>query len=176
MAAVYGRRPGARDRAGVVMLAACLCVLAYAFPTVAQVNEQEAAAYMAEIETLCGREGGRLWGVSLCGPVVLADPTTGTIATNRPEPDAPRPRVLGFANAAMQWGDDRWVTLVWPFIPADSAARGVMFLHELFHRVQPDLGLYVAASSGENDHLNTTEGRYWMQLEWRALARLVREK
>lgn len=155
------------------MLAACLCVPAYAFPAVAQVDEQEAAAYMAEIETLCRREGGRLWGVSLCGPVVLADPTTGTIATNRPEPDAPRPRALGYANAAMPWGDDRWATFVWPMIPADSAARRVMFLHELFHRVQPDLGLYVATISGENDHLDTTEGRYWMQLEWRALARAL---
>jgi hypothetical protein len=48
-----------------------------------------------------------------------------------------------------------------------------MFLHELFHRVQPDLGLYVAGSSGENNHLDTPEGRYWMQLEWRALARAL---
>jgi hypothetical protein len=137
------------------------------------VNQQEAAVYIAEIETLCEREGGRLWGVSLCGPVVMADPGTGTIATNRPEPDAPRPRALGFANAAMQWGDDRWATLVWPLIPADSARRRVLFLHELFHRVQPDLGLYVAGSSGENNHLDTPGGRYWMQLEWRALARAL---
>jgi hypothetical protein len=137
------------------------------------VNEQAAAAYMAEIETLCEREGGRLWGVSLCGPVVLADPATGTIATNRPEPDAPRPRALGFANAAMRWGDDRWATLVWPLIPADSSRRRVLFLHELFHRVQPDLGLFVTASSGENNHLHTTVGRYWVQLEWRALARAL---
>jgi hypothetical protein len=136
-------------------------------------NEQAAAAYMAEIETLCEREGGRLWGVSLCGPLVLADPVTGTIATNRPEPDAPRPRALGFANAAMQWGDDRWATLAWPLIPADPALRRLVFLHELFHRVQPDLGLYVAGSSGENDHLDTPEGRYWLQLEWRALARAL---
>lgn len=136
-------------------------------------TEREAAAYMAEIEALCEREGGRLWGVSLCGPVVLADPATGKVVTNRPEPDAPRPRALGYANAAMQWGDDRWVTLVWPFIPADPTARGILFLHELFHRVQPDLGLYVATSSGENDHLDTPEGRYWMQLEWRALARAL---
>jgi hypothetical protein len=143
------------------------------FPATAQVNEQKAAAYMAEVEALCEREGGHLWGVSLCGPVVMADPASGTIATNRPEPDAPRPRALGFANAAMQWGDDRWAAFVWPLIPADSAARSVMFLHELFHRVQPSLGLYVAASSGENDHLNTLEGRYWMQLEWRALARAL---
>jgi hypothetical protein len=135
------RKSGTRHRAGTVSITACLFVLACVSPAHAQVNEQEAAAYMAEIETLCEREGGRLWGVSLCGPVVMADPGTGTIATNRPEPDAPRPRALGFANAAMQWGDDRWATLVWPLIPADSTRRRVMFLHELFHRVQPDLGL-----------------------------------
>ena len=160
-------------RAGATLLGACLCATGTALPAAAQVDEEKAAGYMAEIETLCEREGGRLWGVSLCGPVVLADPATGTIATSRPEPAAPRPRALGFANAPMQWGEDRWVALVWPLIPTDPAARRVLFLHELFHRVQPDLRLFVAGSSGENDHLDTVEGRYWMQLEWRALSRAL---
>jgi hypothetical protein len=170
MAGARRGRRGARCRAA---LGVCLCGLGSAFPATAQVNEQQAAAWMAEIETLCEREAGRLWGVSLCGPVVMADPATGTIATNRPEPEGARPRALGFANAAMQWGDDRWAAFVWPLIPSDSSARTIMFLHELFHRVQPGLGLYVPASSGENDHLDTPEGRYWMQLEWRALARAL---
>ncbi|HVS13107.1 MAG TPA: hypothetical protein VMV46_04235 [Thermoanaerobaculia bacterium] len=147
----------------------CL-VCALTPPTAAQVDPERAAAYFEEAATLCQREGSRLWGVSLCGPMVFADPVTGTIATNQDAPDAPRPRVLGYANAALEWGGERWATFVWPMIPEDETARARLLLHELFHRVQPELGLYIPLSDGENEHLDTPEGRYWMQLEWRALA------
>ena len=40
-------------------------------------------------------------------------------------------------------------------------------MHELFHRIQDDLGL--PASSPANAHLGTLEGRVWLRLEWRAL-------
>ncbi|MGE3525181.1 MAG: hypothetical protein AB7I33_04595 [Gemmatimonadales bacterium] len=140
----------------------------------AQVDQDRAAAYFREAADLCRRAGDGLWGVSLCGPMVFADVTTGTIATNQPAPEAPRPRVLGYANTALKWGEERWSTFVWRMIPVeDTLARDRMMMHELFHRVQPGLGLYVAATSGENDHLDTAEGRYWMRLEWRALARAL---
>lgn len=169
---VTQRRPIARlaRRLALSVAGAWILAAGSTAPAGAQLDEQRAAAYFAEAEELCEREGGGLWGVSLCGPMVFADPATGTIVTNRPEPAEPRPRVLGYANAALEWGDDRWSVFVWPMIPADSAARARLLLHELFHRVQPELGLYVAISEGENDHLDTLEGRYWMQLEWRALA------
>jgi len=44
-------------------------------------------------------------------------------------------------------------------------------LHGLFHRIQPELGLMT--EDGVNEHLDTLEGRVWMQLEWRALRRAV---
>jgi hypothetical protein len=142
-----------------------------AVPAVAQVDQQRAAAYFKEAAALCEREAGRLWGVSLCGPMAVADAASRTIATNQPAPDAKRPPALGFANAAMDWGGTRWTTLVWQMMPADERDRGRLMLHELFHRVQPQLGLLVA--EGQNAHLDTLEGRYWMQLEWRALARAL---
>ena len=45
-------------------------------------------------------------------------------------------------------------------------------MHELWHRIQPDLGF--SAREGQCDHLDTAEGRYWLQLEWRALAEALR--
>jgi hypothetical protein len=48
-----------------------------------------------------------------------------------------------------------------------------MFLHESFHIVQRRLGLLVSTVSAE--HLDSVDGRYWMRLEWRALARALRE-
>jgi hypothetical protein len=48
----------------------------------AQVDPQLAQRYFEEATTLCERDAGRLWGVSLCGPMVIFDPRTGTRATN----------------------------------------------------------------------------------------------
>ncbi len=144
------------------------CFLFAATGAAAQVGQEKAAEYFKEADALCKAEGGRLWGISLCGPIVIADATTGTIATSRPAPTASRPRALGFANAAMMWGDTRWTTVVWQLIPQDRATRARLFGHELFHRVQFDLQLMV--NEGDNSHLDTLDGRYWLQLEWRALA------
>jgi hypothetical protein len=139
----------------------------------AQVDTVLARQYFAEADSACKAEGGATWGVSLCGPMVFADARTGTIATNQPEPDAPRPRVLGFANAAWKWGDQRWSTFVWSMIPPDSVQLRIrLFMHELFHRVQPELGL-LDTNAPPPKHLDTEMGRYWMQLEWRALARAL---
>jgi hypothetical protein len=51
--------------------------------------------------------------------------------------------------------------------------RMEIFLHELFHGVQPQLGLMAPAQATE--HLDAADGRYWLRLEWRALARALRE-
>jgi hypothetical protein len=53
----------------------------------------------------------------------------------------------------------------------DGDTRQQNMLHGLFHRVQPELGFMT--DDGVNDHLHTLEGRFLMQLEWRALRRAV---
>ena len=67
-----------------------------------------------------------------------------------------------------------WDTIVnWP-----ARTRGEAFLHESFHIVQPRLGLSLPMDSPgakENEHLDSLEGRYWLRLEWRALAGALRE-
>jgi hypothetical protein len=58
-------------------------------------------------------------------------------------------------------------------IPADEAQeRGALLIHEFFHRLQTQLGQMLVGKP--NDHLETLDGRYWMQLEWRALAQALR--
>src|ERR1043165_987782 len=112
-------------------------------PTAAQVDQQRAEAYFKEAATLCQRDGGRLWGVSLCGPMVFADARTRTLATNQPRPTGEWPPTLGFTNAPIEWGGSRWAAFMWDFTRSlpDARARGIFMLHELFHRIQPELGL-----------------------------------
>ena len=48
----------------------------------AQVQAELAKRYFEEATKLCERDAGRLWGVSLCGPMVIVDQATGTRATS----------------------------------------------------------------------------------------------
>ena len=65
---------------------------------VAQVDQQRAQEFFKEAQDLCERDGGRLWGVSLCAPMVIADMRTQTITTSQPAPEGTRPRGLGIVN------------------------------------------------------------------------------
>src|SRR5262245_63527605 len=89
-----------------------LVLLGAATAANAQVQPQLAQRYFAEVTKLCERDAGRLWGVSLCGPMVIFDPTTGTRATSQPEPEGPPPRFPGFADGPVSWGGLRW--FAWP--------------------------------------------------------------
>jgi hypothetical protein len=140
----------------------------------AQVRPELAKRYFEEVTKLCERDAGRLWGVSLCGPMVIFDPATGTRATSQPEPAAPPPRLTGFADGPVSWGGMRW--FAWPLymLPEkDADARQQMLLHGLFHRIQDELRFSQGNSNGFNEHLDTLDGRIWMQLEWRALRRAL---
>lgn len=142
-------------------------------PAAAQVDQQRAQQYFKEAQAICERDGGRMWGVSLCGPMVIAD-LKGTIATNQPAPAGARPSGIGFLNAPVQWSGTTWAAYSWPMLIHDNqVARGRMLMHELFHGlVQPPLGL--RRSGPEDIHLASLEGRYWMRLEMRALASALR--
>ena len=157
----------------------CTAVVAYvvighAPPAAAQVDQQRAQEYFKEAQALCERDGGRLWGVSICAPMVIGDARTQTFATSQPPPDAPRPRLIGLVNGPIQWGDRTWAAVSWDTIANWPArTRGELLLHESFHIVQPQLG--PNGPAGANEHLDAVDGRYWLRLEWRALARALRE-
>ena len=159
--------------------ASCTAILAYVAighppPAVAQVDQQRAQEYFKEAQALCERDGGRLWGVSICAPMVIGDARTQTFATSQPAPDAPRPKLIGLLNGPVQWGDNMWAAMMWNTLaPRTPRAGGAMLVHESFHIVQMRLGLGVGTVSAE--HLDSVDGRYWMRLEWRALASALRE-
>ncbi len=139
----------------------------------AQVQPELAKRYFEEAKKLCERDAGRLWGVSLCGPMVIFDQATGTRATSQPEPEGPPPRFPGSRTAPSPGAGCGGS----PFPCTCSRRRMPMYaskymLHGLFHRIQPELG-FMRRSDGFNEHLDTLEGRVWMQLEWRALRRAV---
>jgi hypothetical protein len=56
----------------------------------------------------------------------------------------------------------------WP-----ARTRSEVFLHESFHILEQRLGLVLPIVASE--HLESVDGRYWLRLEWRALARALQE-
>jgi len=136
----------------------------------------------AEAKSLCSADGGKLWGVSLCGPIMFVDAPSRSIVAS--EGDAKGvltakdgafvgvlPPDQNVANTAVEWSGTRWTQMLWP-IPSDERLRATLIAHELFHRIQSQLG-FPNHSAGENAHLDELNGRYYMQLEWRALARAL---
>jgi hypothetical protein len=151
-----------------------LALLGVATPADGQVRPEVAQRWFQEATKLCERDAGRLWGVSLCGPMVIVDQRTGTRATSQPEPDGPPPRFPGFADGPVNWGGVRWFSFpLFMLADTDANVRQQNMLHGLFHRIQPELGFWQGNTDGFNEHLDTLEGRVWIQLEWRALRRAV---
>jgi hypothetical protein len=136
------------------------------------------AETLAEAKAVCEADGGALWGVDLCTPILLVDPRTRTIhAARAGESDALKPEgdlfvgtlpeTVNVANTALDWDGVRWAMILQP-LPEDATARRALLAHEAWHGVQETLGL--PARSPTPEHLAAPEARGLMRLEWRALA------
>ena len=160
-----------------------ICAIASAAPPAAPatspIDMAQAKAAFAEAEAVSNQEGGRLWGKKLYGSLFFVDPETRAVVANEPDPGGilhatngvytgTLPQEVIVSNAPVEWQGKRWTMLMWPTIPTGTIDRRIIFAHELFHRIQPGLGLM--AQDSPNLQLDTLEGRVWLQLEWRALA------
>lgn len=140
-------------------------------------NPASAKAMFEEAKSVSAREGGSLWKRPLYGPMLFVEPTDRTVIANEPDAQGRLKALDGVfvgklddaipaGNTALDWLGIRWTMLVWP-VDADENSRRTILAHEMFHRLQPQLGLY--PSSFPALHLDTLDGRLWLQLEWRAL-------
>lgn len=123
-----------------------------------------------------------LWRKSLCGPMILVDPSTHSAIANTPDPEGKFqgyenvfvgvfPKQFTPSNTSIHWGQQEWATVMLP-LPVDPFRRLTLLAHESFHRIQPSLGL--SASDAPDPSLDTEAGRLWLRLELRALARALR--
>ncbi len=141
-----------------------------------------AKAWFDEAHRQCEADGDMLWGKTLCGPTMFVDPATRRVIANQADAQGllkaeqgvfvgRLPDNISFANTALDWAGVRWSQLVWP-MPEDAGQRRVVMAHEAFHRIQAQVGL-APAPDAPVDALDTLQGRYLVQLEWRALAKAV---
>jgi hypothetical protein len=171
-------------------IAFCLGLFTCIFARTGWVETQEpsidlavAENYFHEAREMSRRDNSKLWGRPLYGPMMFVDPDTRFIVTNQADLEgklSPHgslftgtlPRDENTANTAMKWAGVKWTMIMWP-LPEDRQDRTRLMAHELFHRIQDELGL--PGSNPANLHLDTRDGRIWLQMEWRALERALRE-
>lgn len=134
----------------------------------------------ARAHALCEADGGRLWGVSLCVPLMLVDPATRQAVANAALPGSKRdgdvfrltlPEGTQISTAPTSYRGVSLAELIWPLFGSDET-QAVSLMHESFHVVQPKLGFsgYAEDSSIAGDSfLDTQTGRIWLRGEFAAL-------
>jgi hypothetical protein len=162
----------------------CAVSAALANPATPSPDVSLAQRYFAEAETLWAKDGRRLWGTSLQGPLLFVEPRTRKVVASQADKEGQLtrqgdvfvgrlPETVSAANRSVEWAGVRWVMVMWP-LPSDPRDRAVLMVHESWHRVQDGLGLPM--TNPANKHLDTLEGRLSIQLEWRALAAALRQQ
>jgi hypothetical protein len=166
--------------------ATVLCLLIFVTCAAAQspsIDTKLANQYFQQLKQTSDRDGGKTWGLPLYGPIMLVDPRSGNVVANQADLEhklAPQdgvyignlPNEINPANTAIDWAGVHWTMVLWP-VSEFRQARERLLLHECFHRLQEKLGL--PARDAVNAHLDTLNGRIWIQMEWRALERALRQ-
>ncbi|HRK22063.1 MAG TPA: hypothetical protein PLX06_09645 [Fimbriimonadaceae bacterium] len=144
------------------------------------IDSNLARRYFQEAQWYSNDDRGQLWGKELYGPMIFVDPIRRDFVSNEAPPvefeskgevfTGKLPDRIGIANYALNWGGKRWTMVMWP-LPTNRSERGTLMMHELFHRIQPELGHPM--SSPANDHLESLDGRLWLQVEFAALSRAL---
>jgi hypothetical protein len=158
----------------------CLAIQAFAADeSNSPIDLDAARQQFRAAQEICGRDAGRFWGVSLCGPILLVDPQSRQVVANQQDSEGALkknggvfigslPASVNISNSPTQWAGVLWTQLIWP-LPGDLDRRNTELAHELFHRIQTRVPI-PTQNEVTNDHLDTLNGRYLLQLEWRALA------
>lgn len=141
-----------------------------------------AASAAAELTDMCRADAGRLWGVDLCGPLMIVDPSTRRAWTSQPDGFGllqqtgagwvgGLPEGVPVANTTIEWAGVRWIQVMAP-LPQNQTERRVLVAHEAWHRAQGAIGL--AAQASDCAHLESERARTLMRLEFRALGTALR--
>ncbi|OJJ14757.1 hypothetical protein BKI52_41725 [marine bacterium AO1-C] len=135
---------------------------------------QKATKYFAEAKKLSDQDNGQLWGKQLYGPMLFIKFPERILVANEPDKEGhlhPQGKLyvgaltnkIGIANTAQEWNGKKWTTVIW--FRFSSKTRTSLFMHELFHRIQPNFG----HKGSTNVHLDEKEARILLRLEWNAL-------
>lgn len=142
---------------------------------------EKAAAYFKKIEAACDRDGGKLWGKNLYGPLMFVDRASRKIIANHPDNEGLLkgkdgiytgifPKELVINNNPVLFGDLQFAMAPIPTEEDDfrTISRAI---HGLFHSFQESEGY--TSQSYNTSNMDEKNARLWIKLEWNALRKAI---
>jgi hypothetical protein len=142
---------------------------------------EKASVYFKDIEQICNRDSGKLWGQNLYGPLMFVERGTRRIVANQADNDGllksndgvyigTYPKELILSNAPVKFGGKQFAMTTLP--PEDDKYRiETRAIHSLFHKYQENEGITPSVFNVNN--MDEKEARLWIKLEWKALRKAI---
>jgi hypothetical protein len=142
---------------------------------------EKASKYFKSIEDICDRDGGKLWGKNIYGPVLFIDRTTRRVVANQPDAEGILkekdgiytgfyPRELLIKNAPVIFGGTQYAMAPLPAEEDDYRIK-TRAIYGLFHCFQESEGRI--PSEYNTNNMDEKEARLWIKLEWKALGKAL---
>jgi hypothetical protein len=142
---------------------------------------EKASRYFKEIEEICNRDSGKLWGQNLYGPIMFVERVTRRIVANQHDNDGllkskegvyagVYPKELILSNAPVKFGGLQFAMVPLPEEEVDYRIK-TRAIHSLFHRFQENKGIIPSPYNTIN--MDEKEARLWIKLEWKALRKAI---
>ncbi|MCK5029500.1 MAG: hypothetical protein KAR57_07695 [Bacteroidales bacterium] len=128
------------------------------------------------------KENGKLWNHQLYGALLFVNQDNRIIIANEKDSKGILtkngeiyagilPNEINIANTAFDWNGKRWTMVMLP-LPKDYNERLNLLTHELFHRIQPEIG-FANLHQKSCNHLDKLNGRIYLKLELEALKKAL---
>jgi len=141
----------------------------------------KASRCFKDIEEICKRDNGKLWGKNLYGPIMFVERVTRRIVANQPDNEGLLkskdgvytgiyPKELVLSNAPVKFGGTQFAMVPLP-AEEDEYRIKTRAIHSLFHLFQENEG--VIASTFNSTNMDEKEARLWIKLEWKALRKAI---
>jgi hypothetical protein len=142
---------------------------------------EKAARYFKQIEDICNRDSGKLWGENLYGPIMFVDRTSRRIVANQPDKEGLLkekeniytglyPKELLISNAPVIFGGTQFAMTPLPQEEIEYRIK-TRAIHSLFHRFQENKG--ISPSIFNTANMDEKVARRWIKLEWKALRKTL---
>lgn len=142
----------------------------------------KALRYFKDIEQICNRDSGILWGKNLYGPIMFVERVTRRIIANQPDSEGLLkskdgvyiglyPKELILSSAPVIFGGTQFAMTPLPAKEEDEYRMKTRAVHSLFHRFQENEGIKTSAFNITN--MDEKEARLWIKFEWKALRKAI---
>ena len=142
---------------------------------------EKASLYFKEIEEICNRDSGKLFGKNLYGPIMYIERVSRRIVANQSDNEGLLklkegvytgiyPKELIFNNGLVTYGGTQFAIAPLPE-KEDSYKITSRAFHSLFHLFQEKEGIIAPTFNLTN--MDEKEARLWIKLEWKALRKAI---